>query len=161
MSEIILYRSPDGAARLEVFFEGETFWLTQRRISELYGVDVRTVSEHLRNIFDSEELDEGSVVRKFRITATDGKAYDTQHYSLDAIIAVGYRVNSKQATQFRIWATATLKEFVIKGFVLDDERVKLNRPGFSTGFTRPPARSQTSRPPRRAETAHLRGGAVS
>ena len=125
--EIIFYTAPDGVAKVEVFFEDETFWLSQRRMAELFGVDVRTINEHLQNIFRTEELDEGSVIRNFRITATDGKQYETMHYSLDAIIAVGYRVNSKQATQFRIWATNTLKEFVIKGFVLDDERLKLNK----------------------------------
>lgn len=127
LSEIILYRSPDGAAKVEVAFEDETFWLPQRRMAELFGVDVRTVSEHLKNIFADGELDEDAVIRKFRITASDGKSYDTNHYSLDAIIAVGYRVNSKLATQFRIWATSTLKEFIVKGFVLDDERLKLNK----------------------------------
>ncbi len=127
MSEIILYTSPDGAAKVEVTHEDETFWLPQKRMADLFGVDVRTVSEHLQNIFGSNELEEISVIRNFRITAADGKSYDTKHYALDAIIAVGYRVNSKQATQFRIWATNTLKEFVIKGFVLDDERLKLNK----------------------------------
>jgi hypothetical protein len=92
----------------------------------LFGVDVRTVNEHLKNVFDSAELDEESVLRKFRITAADGKAYLTNCYNLDAIISVGYRVNSRQATQFRIWATQTLREFIVKGFVLDDERLKLN-----------------------------------
>lgn len=125
--DIILYTSPDGVARVEVAYADETFWLTQRRMADLFGVTVPTINEHLRGIFDSMELDEGSVVRNFRIAAADGKEYDTKHYSLDAIIAVGYRVNSKQATQFRIWATATLKEFVVKGFVLDDERLKLNK----------------------------------
>ncbi len=127
MSEIILYTSPDGVAKVEITFEDENFWLTQKKLSELFGVDVRTVSEHLRNIFESAELLEDSVIRNFRITASDGKTYDTKHYSLDAIIAVGYRVNSKQATQFRVWATETLKEFITKGFVLDDERLKLNK----------------------------------
>jgi hypothetical protein len=127
MSEIILYTSSDGAAKVEVSYEDETFWLPQRRIANLFGVTVPTISEHLSSIFASEELEENSVVRNFRITATDGKSYDTKHYALDVVIAVGYRVNSKQATQFRIWATATLKEFVIKGFVLDDERLKLNK----------------------------------
>lgn len=93
-------------------------------MAELFGKDVRTISDHLKNIFESGELDENSVIRNFRITATDGKTYNTQHYNLDAIIAVGYRVNSAQATQFRIWATKTLKEFIIKGFVMDDERLK-------------------------------------
>ncbi len=127
MSEIILYTTPSGVAKVEVTYEGETFWLTQKQIADLFGVTVPTINEHLKSIFDSNEVDETAVIRKFRITATDGKSYDTQHYSLDAIIAVGYRVNSKQATQFRIWATQTLKEFVIKGFVLDDERLKLNK----------------------------------
>lgn len=127
MSEIILYKSPNGVAKVEITYEGETFWLTQKRMAELFGVTIPTINEHLATIFESGELDEDSVIRNFRITATDGKAYDTKHYALDAIIAVGYRVNSKQATHFRIWATATLKEFVIKGFVLDDERLKLNK----------------------------------
>jgi len=95
-------------------------------MAELFGVDVRTINEHIRNIFDSGELEENSVIRKFRITAADGKAYLTSCYNLDAIISVGYRVNSKQATQFRIWATQTLREYIVKGFVLDDERLKLN-----------------------------------
>lgn len=127
MSEIILYTTPDGVAKVEVAYEEETFWLNQKQMAELFGVDVRTISEHLGNIFRTGELDEETVVRNFRITAADGKSYDTKHYALDAIIAVGYRVNSKQATQFRIWATNTLKEFVVKGFVLDDERLKLNK----------------------------------
>lgn len=125
--DVILYTSPDGAARVEVAYEDDTFWLTQRKMAELFDVAVPTINEHLRGIFETGELDEGSVVRNFRITASDGKEYDTKHYALDAIIAVGYRVNSKQATRFRIWATATLKEFVVKGFVLDDERLKLNK----------------------------------
>lgn len=87
-------------------------------MAELFGIDVRTVNEHLQNIFSTGELDKDSVIRNFRITATDGKNYNTQFYNLDAIIAVGYRVNSYQATQFRIWATQTLKDFIIKGFVL-------------------------------------------
>ena len=130
MNEIILYTSPEGVTKFEVHFEDETFWLTQRRIAELFGVDVRTVSEHLTNIFDSGELDREATIRKFRRVQIEGGREverDLDHYSLDAIIAVGYRVNSKQATQFRIWATNTLKEFVIKGFVLDDERLKLNK----------------------------------
>jgi hypothetical protein len=108
-------------------YESETFWLSQKKIAELFGVDVRTVSEHLRNIFSDGELVEGSVIRKFRTTAADGKSYLVSFYNLDAIISVGYRVNSAKATQFRIWATQTLREFVIKGFVLDDERLKLNK----------------------------------
>lgn len=112
---------------VEVAFEDETFWLTQRKLSELFNVTVPTINEHLKTIFATGELDERSVIRNFRITGPDGKTYATKHYSLDAIISVGYRVNSRQATQFRIWATQTLSEFVTKGFVLDDERLKLNR----------------------------------
>ncbi len=122
--EIILYTSPDGSARVEVSFQDETFWLTQKRMAELFGVDVRTISEHLQGIFQSGELSRDAVIRNFRTTAPDGKNYLTHFYHLDAIIAVGYRVNSRQATQFRIWATQTLREFIIKGFVLDDERLK-------------------------------------
>lgn len=96
-------------------------------MTELFGVDVRTVSEHLQTIFKTKELLEDSVVRNLRTTAADGKSYATNFYSLDAIISVGYRVNSRQATQFRIWATRTLREFVVKGFVLDDERLKQGR----------------------------------
>lgn len=123
-SEIIFYSSPEGNTRVEVLFGDETFWLSQKRMAELFGVDVRTINEHLKNIFNTKELGETSVIRKFRITADDGKNYLTNVYNLDAIIAVGYRVNSYQATQFRIWATKTLKEFIVKGFVLDDERLK-------------------------------------
>lgn len=126
-SELILYQTPGGAVRVEVLYEGETFWLNQKRMAELFGVDVRTISEHLRNIFANGELDEQSVLRKIRTTAADGKAYLMQFYNLDAIISVGYRVNSVQATRFRIWATQTLREFIVKGFVLDDERLKLNK----------------------------------
>lgn len=125
--EIILYSTASGDIRVEVFFQDETLWLTQKQIAELFDVDVRTVSEHLQRVFSSMELQENSVIRKFRNTATDGKSYLTNFYHLDAIIAVGYRVNSLRATQFRIWATQTLREFIIKGFVLDDERLKLNK----------------------------------
>ncbi|MGA2229501.1 MAG: virulence RhuM family protein [Tepidisphaeraceae bacterium] len=125
--ELILYQTPEGSVRIEVLYEAETFWLNQKKIAELFGVDVRTVSEHFQNIFADGELKEDSVIRKFRTTAADGKSYLVSFYNLDAIISVGYRVNSAQATQFRIWATQTLREFVIKGFVLDDERLKLNK----------------------------------
>lgn len=130
MSEIILYTSPDGVAKVEVFFEDENFWLTQRRMAELFGVSVPTINEHLATIFESGELDREATIRKFRIVQVEGGREverELDHYSIDAIIAVGYRVNSRQATQFRIWATNTLKEFVLKGFVLDDERLKLNK----------------------------------
>lgn len=123
-SNIILYSSPEGNIKIEVIFAGETFWLTQKRMAELFGVEVPAVSKHLKNIFETGELQENSVISKMETTAADGKNYVTAFYSLDAIIAVGYRINSRQATQFRIWATQTLKEFITKGFVLDDERLK-------------------------------------
>jgi len=123
-SQIVIYQTQDGEIKLDVHFDGDTVWLTQKLMAELFGVDVRTISEHIRNIFKSAELQEESVVRNFRITAVDGKSYETNFYNLDAIIAVGYRVNSKRATQFRIWATKILREFIVKGFVLDDERLK-------------------------------------
>jgi hypothetical protein len=122
--EILLYSTPEGKATIEVFFENETFWLSQKKMAELFNVEVNTINYHLKEIFKSAELQEDSVIRKFRITASDGKNYDTQFYNLDAIIAVGYRVNSQEATRFRIWSTKVLKDFIIKGFVLDDERLK-------------------------------------
>jgi hypothetical protein len=122
--DLILYRSPDGTTHVSVVYEEETFWLSQKRMSELFGVEVNTINYHLKEIFKSGELDKNSVIRKIRITADDGKEYLTNFYNLDAIIAVGYRVNSYQATRFRIWSTQTLREFIIKGFVLDDERLK-------------------------------------
>jgi hypothetical protein len=123
-SDIILYSSPDGHVRVEVFYSGETFWLSQKRMAELFGVDRTVITKHLQNVFLTNELEEVSVCVKFAHTAEDGKVYQTNFYNLDAIIAIGYRVNSNQATQFRIWATKTLREFIIKGFVLDDERLK-------------------------------------
>lgn len=122
--EILLYTGSAGAIRVEVLFEEESFWLTQKRMAELFEVTVPTINEHLKNVFKTGELSEDSVIRKFRMTADDGKSYLTSFYNLDAIIAVGYRVNSRQATQFRIWATSVLREFIVKGFVLDDERLK-------------------------------------
>jgi hypothetical protein len=126
-SQIILYTTPKGDVKVEIRFEDETFWLTQKKIAELFGVDVRTVNEHLKNIFESGELQRESTIRKIRIVQQEGNrqvSRELDFYNLDAIIAVGYRVNSYNATQFRIWATNTLKEFIIKGFVLDDERLK-------------------------------------
>ncbi len=128
--ELILYRTANDAIRVEVLFESETFWLDQKRMAELFGVDLRTVSEHLRNIYASGELSEEATLRKIRRVRTEGSrevARDIVFYNLDAIISVGYRVNSAQATQFRMWATQTLREFIVKGFVLDDERLKLNK----------------------------------
>ncbi|MGC9261465.1 MAG: virulence RhuM family protein [Phycisphaerae bacterium] len=129
-SQIILYRTSDGAVRVEVLYQADTFWLSQKQLSELFDVDVRTVNEHLQNIYKSGELLESSTIRKFRIVQREGKrdvAREIEFYNLDATISVGYRVNSAQATQFRIWATGTLREFIVKGFVLDDERLKLNK----------------------------------
>jgi len=123
-SQFLLYRTEDGLFKLDVRFEGETVWLTQKGMAELFQKDVRTISEHIKAIFDEGELQPESVIRKFRITATDGKNYETQHYNLDVIISVGYRVHSVRGTQFRIWATRQLREFIVKGFVLDDERLK-------------------------------------
>ena len=133
-SEIILYTTPQGNVKLEVIVQDETVWLTQKAMGELFGVAKSTISEHLSNIFLSQELIERSVVRKIRTTAADGKNYNTQFYNLDAIISVGYRVNSQQATQFRIWATQTLKEFITKGFVLDDERLKQGKKLFGKDY---------------------------
>lgn len=124
MNNIILYETPEGKVQVSVLFENETFWLTQKAMAALFGVEIPAISKHLSNIFETNELQEESVVSILETTAADGKNYKTKFYNLDAVIAVGYRVNSKQATQFRIWATQTLKEFIIKGFVLDDERLK-------------------------------------
>lgn len=123
-SNILLYKTAQGETRIEVIFNSETFWMSQKRMADLYNVDVSTINYHLKEIFKSGELSENSVIRKIPITANDGKDYNTLVYNLDAIIAVGYRVNSYQATQFRIWATSVLKEFIIKGYALDDERLK-------------------------------------
>jgi len=123
-SEILIYQNQNGHIKIDVRLEDETVWLTQSQMAQLFGKDKRTISEHIGNIFKEGELEENSVVRNFRITATDGKNYDTQHYNLDVIISVGYRVKSPQGTQFRIWATQRLKEYIIKGFALNDERFK-------------------------------------
>lgn len=125
--ELIFYESPEGKVRVEVHHEDETFWLNINQMAELFGVDKSGISRHLKNIFETGELRRDAVVAKFATTAADGKTYQVDHYNLDAIISVGYRVNSAQATRFRIWATETLREFIVKGFVLDDERLKLNR----------------------------------
>ena len=132
--EFLLYAAPEGEVRVSVYFEGETAWLTQKALAELFGVKVPAIAKHLKNIFDSGELAEGSVVSILETTAADGKVYRTKHYSLDAIIAVGYRVNSYQATQFRIWATQVLREFMIKGFALDDERLKQGKALFGKDY---------------------------
>ena len=126
-SEFLLYTSPEGDIKVDVFFHNESIWLTQKRMAELFDVKVPTINEHLKNIFSSGELGENSVIREFLTTANDGKKYNTKFYNLDAIISVGYRVNSAKATRFRVWATQKLKEFIIKGFVLDNERLKNGR----------------------------------
>ena len=123
-SEIIFYQDDDGNIKIEVLFREESFWMTQKKISELFAVQRPAITKHLKNIFESGELVESSVSSILEHTAEDGKKYKTTFYNLDAIIAVGYRVNSNRATKFRIWATKTLKEFIIKGFVIDDERLK-------------------------------------
>lgn len=123
-NNFILYTDSNGAVKLNVFIEDETIWLSQKLMAELFEVDVRTISEHIQNIYKTQELSKNQVFRNFRITARDGKKYNTGYYNLDMIIAVGYRVNSKIATQFRIWATQRLKEYILKGFTMDDERLK-------------------------------------
>lgn len=123
-TEFILYTTPNGKVKVEIFLKDENIWLTQKRIAKLFDVEINTINYHLKEIFKSAELSENSVIRKIRITADDGKKYETNFYNLDAIISVGYRVNSVQATQFRIWATERLKEYIIKGFTMDDERLR-------------------------------------
>lgn len=122
-SQIILYDG-DGGIKIQVLLENESVWLTLNQIAELFGRDKSTISKHIKNIFDSAELSPDSVVAKIATTASDGKTYQVEHYNLDMIISVGYRVNSLRGTQFRIWATQRLKEYLIKGFTLDDERLK-------------------------------------
>lgn len=124
ISEFMIFKSANGEIKIEVFLHNETVWLTQKKMAELFGVSIPTINEHIKNIFDSNELIEESVIRKFLITANDNKQYKTLFYNLDMIISVGYRVNSHRATQFRIWATKVLKEYIIKGFSMDDERLK-------------------------------------
>jgi len=121
---LIIYQTDDGQTRLQVRLEDESVWLTQKLMAELFQKDVRTINEHLQNIFRERELSPDSVIRHFRITAADGKSYETLHYNLDVIISVGYRVKSRRGTQFRQWATQRLREYLIKGFTLDDMRLK-------------------------------------
>ncbi len=123
-TQITIYETDDGKARVEVRFEDENVWLTQKLMAELFEVAVSTINEHLKNIFSTGELSGKTVIRNFRITAADRKSYLAKHYSLEAIIAVGYRVNSQRGTMFRQWATERLKEYIIKGFTLDDVRLK-------------------------------------
>lgn len=123
-AEFLVFTNQTGDKSIEVRYEDETIWLSQRMMAELFDVDVRTVNEHLQNLFNTNELDKTSVIRNFRITASDGKNYNTQFYNLDAIISVGYRVNSVRATQFRQWATQVLKQFAIRGYVIDKKRLE-------------------------------------
>ena len=123
-SQFLFYASDSGKLKIQVVLSDETVWASQKGMAEIFSVDVRTVSEHLQNIFKSGELNESATIRKFRIVADNGGEYNVNFYNLDAVISVGYRVNSYQATQFRKWATSILKEYLIKGFTLDDERLK-------------------------------------
>ena len=133
-SEIILYQSEDGQTKVEVRVEGETVWLTQGQMADLFQTTKQNVSLHIKNSFAEGELVENAVVKEFLTTAADGKRYSTKYYNLDVIISVGYRVKSLRGTQFRIWATQRLREYIIKGFTLDDERLK--RAGQSIGTRR-------------------------
>ena len=123
-SNLLIYQSEDGVTRIETRLEGETVWLTQAQLCELFQKSKATISEHIKHIFEEGELEEISVVRKFRTTATDGKNYEMTYYNLDVIISVGYRVKSHQGTKFRQWATARLREYIVKGFTMNDELLK-------------------------------------
>jgi hypothetical protein len=136
-TNFIIYHNPNGEVKVDVFVEGETVWLTQKSMGELFGVVKSTISEHLSNIFETNELQKDATVRNFRTVQQEGERLvnrDIEYYNLDAIISVGYRVNSSKATQFRIWATQTLKEYIIKGFVLDDNRLKQGQTLFGKDY---------------------------
>ena len=135
-NNFILYTTPEGEVKLNVLLEHETIWLTQKMMADLFGVGVPAINKHLSNIFESNELEQDSVISILETTASDGKNYKTKFYNLDAVISVGYRVNSSKATQFRIWATKTLKEYIIKGFVLDDNRLKQGETLFGKDYFR-------------------------
>ncbi|NLD91294.1 MAG: virulence RhuM family protein [Fibrobacter sp.] len=130
LTDFLLYTAPGGKIKVEIFVQNETVWLSQKRMAELFGVDVSTVSEHLKNIYASGELEESATIGKFPTVQTEGNREvkrEVQFYNLDTILSVGYRVNSRQATQFRIWATGILRDYIIKGFAMDDERLKNGR----------------------------------
>lgn len=130
LTEFLLYTTPSSDIKVEIFLHNESVWLPQKRMAELFGVDVSTINEHLKNIYKSNELDESSTIGNFPIVQKEGNREvkrEINFYNLDAILSVGYRVNSSQATQFRIWATKVLKEYIIKGFAMDDERLKNGR----------------------------------
>lgn len=124
---VIVYQAENESVSTNVLFKDETFWMTQKDMAKLFDVNVPAISKHLKNIFESGELVISAVISKMETTVEDGKIYQTNFYNLDAIIAVGYRVNSKKATQFRIWATGVLREYIIKGFALDDVMLKNGR----------------------------------
>ena len=134
--QFLLYDLPDDSAKVQVVVRDETVWMTQKTMGVLFGVETNTINYHLKEIFRSNELTEDSVVRKIRITAADGKNYDTNFYHLDAIISVGYRVNSTKATRFRQWATKILNEYIRKGFALNDERLKQGKRVFGQDYFR-------------------------
>lgn len=123
-SEIIIYQPEKGTPVVRVYLEGETVWLTQKQLAELFDTTRENITQHVGNIFKDEELVEDSVRKKILLTAADGKNYNATHYNLDMIISLGYRINSKVATNFRIWATTRLREYIVKGFAMDDERLK-------------------------------------
>lgn len=131
--QIILYRSEDGQVKMDVVLEGETVWLTQRQMAELFDKDVRTINEHIQNVYEEAELQRDGTIRNFRIVQTEGArevTREVEFYNLDVIVSVGYRVKSRRGTQFHIWATRTLREYILKGFALADERLKKGNPYF-------------------------------
>ncbi len=130
----MFYTAEDGSLNIKAFIDNETIWLTQKQMAELFDVKIPAISKHIQNIFNEEELNSESVVSKMEITADDGKSYNTNFYNLDVIIAVGYRVNSYKATKFRQWATTILKEYLIKGFAMDDERLKQGKNLFGKDY---------------------------
>lgn len=132
--QFLLYSTPEEQVSVQAIVKNETLWLTQRSMAELFGCSTDNISLHLKNIFNTQELDKDSVTEKISVTANDGKNYATQFYNLDAIISVGYRVNSSKATKFRMWATKILKEYIQKGFVLDDERLKQGKAAFGKDY---------------------------
>ncbi|MES3031820.1 MAG: virulence protein RhuM/Fic/DOC family protein [Patescibacteria group bacterium] len=134
-SNIVIYQAKSGAIELRGDFSHETVWATQADIAKVFGVTIPTINEHLTNIFKTQELSKNSVIRKFRITASDGKTYDTQFYNLDTIVSVGYRVNSKTATLFRQWATKTLREHITKGYTINKKQISKNYDAFMKSVT--------------------------
>lgn len=137
LSDFILYTAPSGEVRIEIYLQNETIWLTQQKIADLFGVDRTVVTKHLKNIYTEGELEKIATSAKFAQVQKEGEREvkrNIEFYNLDAIISVGYRVNSTKATQFRIWATKTLKEYIIKGFVLDDERLKQGKTTFGKDY---------------------------